>query len=206
VLVGGDVTRGRDAVISVQVTGEVAPDRVLRRAAARPGQLIYVTGMPGEAAGGLALLCNPEHPAAAEDRERLVARFARPDVHVGFAWDIAGSAAAAIDVSDGLFADAGKLLAASGAGGRLELESVPLSGPLARVFGEEQAVRLALTGGDDYELCFTADPAKDSEIRSIADRHRVTVTCIGRVTPGTNLVVTRGGRELDFSDPGYRHF
>lgn len=204
-LVGGDVTRGRDIVASIQVTGEVEPERLLRRSAAAPGQRIYVTGVPGEAAGGLELLRDARR-AGERDRRHLVARFARPDVHVDFAAELGTVAAAAIDVSDGLFADAGKLLAASGTGGRIETNALPRSPALVSVFGEEAALRFALTGGDDYELCFTLEPANESALAGIAARHGVEVTCIGEVTRGAGLTLTRDGREVDFSDPGYRHF
>ncbi|HEX7061385.1 MAG TPA: thiamine-phosphate kinase [Woeseiaceae bacterium] len=205
-LVGGDVTRGREIVASVQVTGEVEPDRILRRSGAAAGQGIYVTGAPGEAAGGLELLRDATLGAGDAERARLVARFARPDVRAELALAIAPLAAAAIDVSDGLFADAGKLLAASGCGGRIEVTALPRSPALERVFGTEAAARLTLAGGDDYELCFTADRDRETAIRDVAARHGVAMTRIGEVTGGDRLVLTREGSEIAFQDPGYRHF
>lgn len=205
-LVGGDVTHGGQVVVSVQVTGEVDPERVLRRSGAQPGHTIYVTGTFGDAAGGLNLLRDASIEARSEDRDLLIRRFARPDVHVGFGEAVASHAASAIDVSDGLFADLEKLLAASCAGGRVDLGALPRSSALINVFGEETAEHLALTGGDDYELCFTADPAQEAAILDAARRNEVGVTRIGEVTRRSGLTLTRHGGEVDFSDPGYRHF
>ncbi|HLT89733.1 MAG TPA: thiamine-phosphate kinase [Woeseiaceae bacterium] len=205
-LVGGDVTRGRDIVLSVQVTGEVDPARVLCRSGASEGDAIWVTGTPGDSAGGLALCRGDPVAAGEQDRGYLIARFARPDVRAAFAADLAGLATAAIDVSDGLFADAEKLLAASGAGGRIDVAALPCSAPLVRVFGKDEAERLALTGGEDYELCFTAKPAREADIRAAAARHGVEVTRIGEVTAGESLGLVREGHEVEFSDAGWRHF
>ena len=110
-LVGGDTTRGAQTVVTVQVTGEVDPVHVLTRSGARPGDGLYVTGTTGDAAAGLRLL-GTRSEASEADREYLVARFARPRVSLDFAVSIARIASAAIDVSDGLYADAAKLLAA----------------------------------------------------------------------------------------------
>lgn len=205
-LVGGDVTRGDQVVVTVQVTGEVDPERVLRRSGAQPGHAIYVTGTFGDAAAGLKLLRDPSIEARREDRDFLVRRFARPDVRVGFAVAVASLAGSAIDVSDGLFGDLEKLLAASGAGGRVDVAALPRSAALTDVFGEEAAERLALAGGDDYELCFTADPAHEAAILDVAQQNEVAVTRIGEVTPGSGLALARHGDDIDFSDPGYRHF
>lgn len=205
-LVGGDLTHGGQTVVSVQITGEVDPEHRLERSGARPGHGIYVTGTPGDAAAGLQLLREDSIDAADRDRQFLVGRFARPEVHVDFAASIARLAGGAIDVSDGLYADAGKMLAASGAGGRIEVTAVPRSAALANLFDEEQATRLALTGGDDYELCFTADPAQHRAVTEVAETHRAPVARIGEVTEGSGLVVTRRGDAFEFADPGYRHF
>ncbi len=205
VLVGGDVTRGAQTVLSVQVTGEVDPKHVLTRAGASPGDGLYVTGTTGDAAAGLRLLGARSRESEA-DREYLVARFARPRVSLDFAVSIARIASAAIDVSDGLYADAAKLLAASGAGGVIDTSALPVSGALARLYPDTERLPLLLSGGDDYELCFTADPANEAEILEAGKRHDVRVTRIGRVNDGDRLAVFRDGTELEHSDPGYRHF
>lgn len=204
-LVGGDVTRGAQTVLSVQVTGEVDPKHLLIRSGASPGDGLYVTGTTGDAAAGLRLLRSRSQESEA-DREYLVARFARPRVPLDFAASLARIASAAIDVSDGLYADAAKLLAASGAGGVIETGALPVSGALSRLYPEPERLPLMLSGGDDYELCFTADSANEPEILEAGRRHDVRVTRIGRVNDGDCLVISRDGAEIEFADPGYRHF
>ena len=204
-LVGGDMTRGTQTVVSVQVTGEVDPHHVLTRSGASPGDGLYVTGTTGDAAAGLRLLRTRGRESEA-DREYLVARFARPRVPLDFAGSLARIASAAIDVSDGLYADAAKLLAASAAGGVIDTDSLPVSDALARLYPEAERLPLLLSGGDDYELCFTADPAVEREIFEAGKRHGVRVTRIGRVNDEDRLVCLRDGVEVEFADAGYRHF
>ena len=204
-LVGGDVTRGAQTVVSVQVTGEVDPQHVLTRSGASPGDGLYVTGTTGDAAAGLRLLRTRGQESEA-DREYLVARFARPRVPLDLAVPLARIASAAIDVSDGLYADAAKLLAASGAGGVIETASLPVSDALARLYPPAERLPLLLSGGDDYELCFAADPAAEREIVETGRRHGVRVTRIGSVDEGDGLTCRREGVEFDFADAGYRHF
>ena len=207
-LVGGDTTRGTGTVISVHIVGDVEPDAYLARGGARPGDLIFVTGTPGDAAAGLALLQDPATASRgdAADRERLVQRFLRPAARIELGAAIAKVASAAIDVSDGLFGDARKLLDASSVGGRIELGRLPLSGAIRGVFGEDRGRRFALTGGDDYELCFTADPAREDAIRAAAEQLELPVTAIGEVNDSRRLELRKDGETVDFTDDGYRHF
>src|SRR5690606_3017431 len=113
----------------------------------------------GDAAGGLCLLQERARERNAGDGSYLVRRFSRPTARVAFGAAIAEIATAAIDLSDGLGTDLAKLLAASGVSGVLDMDRVPLSPEMQRVFQRGQARRFALDGGDDYELCFTAPPA-----------------------------------------------
>jgi thiamine-monophosphate kinase len=207
-LVGGDTTRGEQTVISVHIVGDVERDACLTRSGARAGDLVFVTGTPGDAAAGLALMTGSAGRVAGEEaeRQRLVQRFARPAARLAFGAAIGRLASAAIDVSDGLFGDARKLLEASDAGARIALESLPLSAESRSVFGEEQAARFALTGGDDYELCFTADPARENDILAAAKRLDLSVTRIGTVDDSGRLALTRNGEPVEFTDDGYRHF
>jgi thiamine-monophosphate kinase len=203
-LVGGDTTRGQQTVISVQLIGDVARGAYLTRAGANPGDGIYVTGTPGDAAGGLALLRNGHDDSP--DARYLVQRFARPSARVEFGEAIAGIASAAIDLSDGLFGDTRKLLAASGTGCELNLDRLPLSPELCRVAGDERALLLALGGGDDYELCFTAGPEQDDRIQAIGRKLGLSATRIGTVTAGQDFVCLRDGQVFDYRNDGYRHF
>ncbi len=202
-LVGGDTTRGGETVISVQMLGDVDPDRVMTRAGARPGDAIYVTGTVGDAAAGLSILQSglPEN----EDIAYLVQRFRRPAARVAAGAAIAAFAHAAIDLSDGLYADLDKLLDASGIAGSLELDDIPLSPQLRRLMSEEDARRFALSGGDDYELCFTANVAA-TRIREVAERVGVPISRVGQVAEGAGLRCLKSGEAYAYQDPGYRHF
>lgn len=203
-LIGGDTTRGDQTVITVQICGDVLPANALRRSGAKPGDDIYVTGTPGDAAAGLALWQG--NNLRNENQRRLLRRFARPVPRVALAGELARHAAAAIDVSDGLFADIEKLLVASGAGGVIEIDDLPLSTALLAVQGRESAIELALAGGDDYEIVFTAQNTRTGDIAELSKRHAVPVTKIGTVTRGNALKCQRAGREIAYRHAGYRHF
>ncbi len=191
-LVGGDTTRGDSVVVSLNVTGEVEEGSALLRSGAQVGDTVYVSGTPGDAAAGLALLTE----GILDDP--LVRRFLRPSPRVELGRQLRGSAHAAIDISDGLVADLRKLLDASNLGARLEIDAVPLSDALRRRFDHGAALNFALTGGDDYELCFTAPPGAVNGIDGI--------TPIGTVIEGNQLECVRGGKLVDVDDRGYRHF
>jgi thiamine-monophosphate kinase len=200
-LVGGDMTRGEQTVVTVQITGEVLPGQALTRAGAHPGEGIYVSGTPGDAAMGLRILQSGSKPDSGG--AELVQRFARPTARIALGRALAAHASAAIDLSDGLFSDVEKLLHASGAAGCLALESLPISAPLLHAVPREEAERLVLSGGDDYELCFTA---ADTEFLAAGEVAGVPVTRIGEVREGRGLHCERHGQLCEFRDDGYRHF
>lgn len=200
-LVGGDTTHGGELVVSVQVIGDVEAGTALTRAGARPGDAIYVSGTPGDAAAGLSLL-QSGGPAEGSGRY-LVDRFLRPGARVALGQQLRLMANAAIDVSDGLYTDIEKLLATSGVAGRLDLDAVPMSPEILSLVSAEDAMRFALTGGDDYELCFTAS---EEALGDGAELAGVRVTRIGRVSEGSGLSCALNGEPYSFHDDGYRHF
>jgi thiamine-monophosphate kinase len=192
-LVGGDTTRSPVLVVSVHISGEVEPGSALRRDGAQPGDTIFVTGTVGDAAAGLAGL------VGGSPVRDLVRRFTRPAARVRYGRALVGHATAAIDVSDGLFGDLAKLLTASGQGAELSIDRLPLSPALIANFGMDECRRFALSGGDDYELCFTsAGQPPDAGI--------VPVTAIGRVTSGSGIVCYDGDTVVPYADEGYLHF
>jgi thiamine-monophosphate kinase len=193
-LVGGDTTSGPCVVASVQIIGDVESGNALHRSGAKPGDTIYVTGTVGDAAAGLELIRD------ARPAEYLAGRFLRPSARVAYGQQLAGVATAAIDVSDGLFADLQKMLSASGVGGEIDLDELPISAELASSFAADAVRRFALNGGDDYELCFAASAA------SLPDSGDLPVTAIGRVTTGSNIVCHDAQGVVEFSDSGYLHF
>jgi thiamine-monophosphate kinase len=193
-LIGGDTTRGSSVVVSVQIIGDVASGGAILRSGARPGDTIFVTGTVGDAAAGLEL-SRERHPDP-----YLSGRFLRPTARVEYGQSLSGVATAAIDISDGLFADLQKLLAASGLGGVIDLDELPVSDALQSTFEKNVVRELALSGGDDYELCFTANAA------DLPDPRGVRVTAIGSVTSDAGLVCLDAGNVVEYSDSGYLHF
>ena len=192
-LVGGDTTKG-PLSITVQVLGALPLDGALLRSGARVGDEVYVSGTLGDAAAGLAFLsdsdlCSP----TPENAGFLVQRFNRPRARLELGRELLGKASAAIDISDGLLADAGHIAAASGVKLVIDPEQLPLSSALAASASPEQARLWALTGGDDYELCFTL-PAGESAPPGC--------TRIGRAVQGEGVDC---GMSLDIP-PGYQHF
>ncbi len=191
-LVGGDMTSGEAVVATVHMTGEVSAGTALLRSGARVGDTIFVSGTCGDAAAGLALLERGIHD------DLLAQRFLRPSARIELGARLVGRASAVIDVSDGLIGDLRKLLEASGVGAEIQVDRVPVSSALLQHFDTDDTLRFALTGGDDYELCLTAAADAVVGIDSI--------TAIGTVVAGTELVCRRDSEIVEYDDSGYRHF
>lgn len=206
-LVGGDTTRG-PLSLSVQVLGHVAPGEALTRAGARPGDLLFVSGSVGDAAAGLALELDADSDERQDDAAQatLRSRFRFPVPRLSLGRALRGLASAAIDVSDGLAADAGKLAAASGCGLRIDTDRLPLSDALRAACAPALALRHALAGGDDYELCFSLPPSQLPEFAARIAEGGTKATCIGVIesTPGVRLFDAGRPQHLDF--PGFDHF
>ncbi|MDJ0751473.1 MAG: thiamine-phosphate kinase [Woeseiaceae bacterium] len=191
-LVGGDTTQGDAVVATVHMMGEVEQGSALLRSGARVGDTVYVTGTVGDAAAGLSLL-----QSDVSDDE-LIRRFLRPDARVAAGRALRGRASAAIDISDGLIADLGKLAAASGVGAEIDVDRLPLSAAMLSRYDKSSAQNFALTGGDDYELCFTAPAGAVTELDGIIE--------IGVITDGERIVCRRDGKVVEVDEAGYRHF
>jgi thiamine-monophosphate kinase len=183
-LVGGDLTRG-PLSISVQVHGFVPDGHALRRAGARPGDLVCVSGALGDAGLALRHLLNHEPVDA-----YLLDRLELPTPRVALGELLRAVATAAIDLSDGLISDLGHVLAASGCGARIELGRLPLADQVASVVsGGDWSLPLA--SGDDYELCFTLAPAHAGELPILAAAAGCPLTCIGEIDDGDGLRCVR---------------
>lgn len=202
VLIGGDTVRG-PLTVTVQVGGWVEHDRYLTRSGARAGDDIFISGVPGEAAAGLALLRAGAKQADAA--VHLIQRFLRPTPRVQVGRGLRTVATAAMDVSDGLLADLGKLCEASGCGARLELEALPASPPMRTLFRGEECLQHALTGGDDYELLFTVAPTNVAALRDRAFAP-IPLTRIGSMTSEPGVHCFLGGKEYVPARTGYDHF
>jgi thiamine-monophosphate kinase len=198
-LVGGDTTRG-PLSLSVTAMGFVDAGSALRRDGAQVGDDVWVTGTLGDAAGALVLLDRqPAHPL----RSRLDRP--APRVHAGRA--LAELASACVDVSDGLLADLGHICARSDVGARIEIPSLPASQTLRDAFDDVARAALQAAGGDDYELCFTADASHRERIASLASSLDLRITRVGRITAGSGVVaVDAAGAVWQPSRTGYDHF
>jgi thiamine-monophosphate kinase len=213
-LVGGDTCASRSGLtVAVTLVGEQAPELVVRRAGARPGDLLAVSGTLGDSALGLALLQKRILTGSGETvaGQFCVQRHLQPSPRVALGQLLAdaGLATAMIDVSDGLIADLGHLLQAAGVGAEIAADRVPLSA----AFGELAAalpgdpMELALSGGEDYELLFTLPKERESELHHIQQLSGVPLTVIGAITAGTELRFhDRHGAPLHYRRTGYSHF
>ncbi len=198
------ITRGPLSV-TVEALGSVPRGMALGRGGAAPGDRILVTGTLGDA--GLALAADSA-AMSQQIRAFLQMRLARPEPRIAAGIALRGLASAAIDISDGLVADLGHILTASGRGARLMVDDLPLSHVLAEELPRERAWELALSSGDDYELCFTAAPDALAEVDDRLQSLECRVTPIGTVTAtGSGLQCLRAdGSYLVAPAPGYRHF
>jgi thiamine-monophosphate kinase len=205
-LIGGDTSR-TEGPLSIAITafGFVPAGRMVRRAGARPGDAVYVTGEIGMSAGGLALFKREKHALSEQDRDALVARYRVPEPPVDFGPALMGRASAAIDVSDGLVADLTHLARASGVAVTLEGDTLPIPAFLKNWWGEG-AIARAATSGDDYQIAFTADPAQEIGIRDFACQTDVSVTRIGTVAAGEGVTLLVNGQVAALPRPGFRHF
>ena len=200
-LIGGDTTRGPLSV-SVTAHGFVEPGRALRRGGAQAGDDVWVTGTLGEATGALT-----QWRAGAVVDPALRARLDRPVPRVAVGARLVGIAHACIDVSDGLLADLQHICTASGVGAEVELETLPTSAELVAAFGLQRRQAIQATGGDDYELCFTAPAPAGDEIARIAIETDTPITRIGRIVPGQGMRALRGdGSEWLPPSAGFVHF
>jgi thiamine-monophosphate kinase len=208
-LLGGDSTATNGpATLSVTALGRVAAGQAILRGGARPGDVVYVSGTLGDAALGLRVLRGELGGIDAAAQAFLAVRYRLPQPRLALGQRLVGSAQAMADISDGLVADLGHIAEVSGAGAVIEAAHLPLS-PAARAAIAADPLRLAaaLSGGDDYELLFTARSELAAKLAAIAGEIGVAVTAIGRIEAGSGVkVVDEKGALLVVPVAGYRHF
>ncbi len=199
-LVGGDLSRGREASIAVTVTGEVAPGKAVLRSGARPGDRVIVTGELGGSAAGLRLRDLRTVPTA--EQLALVRRHLRPTARVGEGGVLARlGVTAMMDVSDGLALDLSRLASASGVGACLSIDDVPVA--------HGATIDDALGGGEDYELLatFSGAGAVEAARAELKEGFGVALTEIGRIVEGEALTaIHRDGAERPLEPTGWDHF
>jgi thiamine-monophosphate kinase len=209
-LIGGDTdsTPG-PATIAVMAFGDVPTGRMLRRVGARPGDTVFVTGTIGDATLGLKVLRGELAYLNTEAAKSLVDRYRLPQPRVALGPRLIGLASATIDVSDGLLADLRHICESSEVAAVVESSRVPLSAAARAALATER-ITTALTGGDDYEILFTASPAALNELTALSQALDVPITAIGRMEPplpGTQVkVLDESGQPLAFDRGGWTHF
>jgi thiamine-monophosphate kinase len=203
-LVGGDTTRG-PLSISVAAHGYVEPGKALRRDGARAGDLVYVTGTIGE--GAVALLTQQGRYRPQQGKDDLSLRLQRPTPRIDAGRALVGIATAAIDLSDGLLSDLGHICERSGVGAELDLETIPLSPAVSEYLQQGGAWEQVVTGGDDYELCFTVPSQESDALQALGGELDCRLTPVGRIVsePGIRCRLADGS-ELKTSNSGYEHF
>jgi thiamine-monophosphate kinase len=214
-IIGGDTSRTPErVVIDSVVIGDVRRGRAVLRSGARPGDQLFVTGSLGGAAAGLRILearADSASPATRRSLTRaerqLIARLDRPEPRVEWGTLIGerGLAAAMIDLSDGLSSDLAHLCRESGVGAVVEAGNLPVDPLLKSLVGGEEARRLALDGGEDFELLFAASPRRARRLP--AEVEGVQVTRVGEITNRPGEVNIRMGSEtLPLRPGGFEHF
>ncbi len=206
-LVGGDTTKGVLS-ITVQAMGLSDQDKLMRRDLAKAGDKIYITGTLGDAAIGLHALLNKIDD---QQLQPCINKLNRPEARVRFAEQLVSFSHCAIDISDGLVADLGHIIDASGCGAQVHLSGIPLSSTSRYFFEKYNAGvidwSMLLTRGDDYELCFTLSEDKESAVNELARQHALKISCIGEINEGDELQFFNAEGELEnFTNTGFKHF
>ncbi len=212
-LVGGDTTRG-PLTLTAQVHGFVQTGCALLRSGAKPGDLICVTGTLGDSRAGLESLLSassvnnlsPNNTPSHESIEYLRQRFYRPLPRISTGKLIAPFASSCIDISDGLLGDLNHILEQSRVGAQINPTALPLSAGLQAFTDAGIAQKWALTGGEDFELCFTVPPGQWGCLQAQLQCHEVPVTAIGAICEKPGLQLFKAGEWHTVEASGYKHF
>ncbi|MGC9385877.1 MAG: thiamine-phosphate kinase [Hydrogenovibrio sp.] len=203
-LIGGDTTRSDRLTVTVTAQGWVREGRAVLRQTARPGDKLYVTGTLGDGALGLQAWQNQWD---SEAYAVSLAKLNRPEPRVEVGALLGTYASSAIDVSDGLLADVTHLIEASGVGAALDMTAIPLSAAMQQQIDDTpQAWSMPLSGGDDYELCFTLPPERIAAFEQACRPLAIPIRPIGCITAGQTLVLNNRPENLTLHSLGYQHF
>lgn len=203
-LVGGDTTRG-PLSLTITVQGQVPKNKQLIRSGAKPGDWIYVTGPLGGAALALEVLYGRVE-ADAPQTELLLQSFYRPTPRLLAGQALRSLASAAIDISDGLATDLGHLASRSGCRAVVDLAQLPMHPLLGELVDGDRALRLALAGGEDYELCFTVPMESRGVLETTLAHTGAKHLCIGQMQGGEGVDFCRDDQVIDLAFKGYEHF
>lgn len=208
-LFGGDTVRTPGPVmVSVAMFGSVPDGMMVKRAGAKAGDKVFITGTVGDAAFGLGLRNGAAWPLIEAQRCHLASRYLLPQPRSALAETVLHYASASMDVSDGLVGDLAKLCRVSGVAAEIDADRVPLSDAGRAVLATDPAAReTAFTGGDDYEILCTIPPGKVARFRVAAMTAKVAVTEIGTIAAGEGAHFRdTQGRELTFTHGAFSHF
>jgi thiamine-monophosphate kinase len=194
-IIGGDLSLGKEISVSIGVCGEIKKKYFMKRSGAKVKDHIFVTGKLGEAFLGLKLLQSKKKNLSFLEKQQLN-KYLKPKIEIAFSKDLSKLANSCIDVSDGLLGDLGHICEQSKVGAELFLESIPLQGDY----------QTALSWGDDYQLCFTADSSKIETLNQLAKLHDVKISKIGFIKKEKGVSVFSNGKELTIKKAGYNHF
>ena len=208
-LVGGDLTAG-PLSITIQVLGTVDRGKAIKRSGVKEGDYIYVTGSLGEAAAATFLFEKPPNSLNSLPKsliDRLYNKFYRPEPRIQEGILLQNIASSAIDISDGLIADLGHILSSKSYGANIEFERIPYANFLTDIADHDLIRKWILSGGDDYELCFTVSKKHVALLESMMASKKIQVCYIGQVSinPGIRCYDNQG-ELLNIIKSGYQHF
>ena len=205
-LIGGDTTKG-PLSITLTAQGFLPENQGLFRHQAKVGDWIFVSGFLGDSAAGLDLLLQNRKIENESDRY-FIQRHLHPTPRVELGLALRAFSCCALDISDGLLADLEHILERSQVGAEIYLENLPLSHHLCTQYEQTQTEKFALTGGEDYELCFTVSEEKRKEMEQVLRSQGIKVTCIGQILPATSgLNLLKNGKKIALpTHIGFDHF
>lgn len=204
-LIGGDTTRG-PLSITVSIKGSVPPTQALRRSGAKIGDFIYVSGRLGAAALAVQQRLH-QLSVGAESLQHCEKRMEYPQPRCELGLALRHIASSALDLSDGLAGDLMHILRASQVAAKIELADLPIDHAVSQSVTPAQALQLALGGGDDYELCFTASAEHEQTIHQLAEKLNLPLTRIGTITAGTpEIFWYHHNNAVELHITGWEHF
>jgi len=200
-LIGGDTIRGPE-FFAVSLQGYVEQGQFINRTNAKEGDLIYITGHLGSAAYGLELIINNNQ----NDDEQFIRSFLYPSPRTKEGILIAKYASAMIDISDGFYCDLGKISSKLNKGFEVDVLTLPIEPNLIEQTSKDRAINLALTGGDDYELCFTVPEKHEKQfLNELTSEFDTLFTCVGQITESKELLMA-GNEGYALPESTFEHF
>lgn len=206
-LIGGDTTTHEGPLIlSMTIIGQVERYRAVTRSGAHPGDNVYVSGNLGDAAIGLLVARDNKFDLERSKKIYFEEKYTSPDPRVELGVKLNGMVSAMIDISDGFIQDLGKIAESSNVAVEIFANKLPYSSNLQELMKNHDLVELALTGGDDYELLFTAPKAFHNHVLAISKETNIKITHIGELVEGNGVrILDKNNKPLIFQNTGYQH-